>query len=337
MNNYKIGFCCKYIDPNNNKEITKSHNPKTTTMRYLKSLSKGDRNKYLEVIVEHNLLYLQNIIDLLSKKDLSLRMFRISSEIFPLYNHKDFSSFWKSKPIQQKLQKELYIIGNEAKLSNIRLSFHPGQFTVINSTNNTTVKNSIKELEYHTDIARFLNHTNSWHENGFACNIHTGSKNGGISGFIKNFKKLSLDAQKILTVENDEYSYGVDEFLELGEHVALVLDIHHHWCRTGEYINPQDLRVTKIIESWRGVRPKIHYSHSRKELFSKINEKHLLEHNKLIEKFKIKDLRKHSDNYWNKAANKWCYTFTPYFDIQCECKNKNIAQEELFLEFNKYN
>ena len=58
----------------------------------------------------------------------------------------------------------------------------------------------------------------------------------------------------------------MDSCLELEKHVALVLDIHHHWCHSGgEYIEVNDDRVKRIIDSWRGVRPAMHYSVSRED------------------------------------------------------------------------
>ena len=59
--------------------------------------------------------------------------------------------------------------------------------------------------------------------------------------------------------------WGLDESLKLEKHLALVLDIHHHWIRDEEYIQADDDRVKRIIDSWRGVRPTLHYSYSRDE------------------------------------------------------------------------
>ena len=46
----------------------------------------------------------------------------------------------------------------------------------------------------------------------------------------------------VSTIENDENAWGLDASLELEKHVALVVDIHHHWCHSaGEYIKPNDI------------------------------------------------------------------------------------------------
>ena len=73
----------------------------------------------------------------------------------------------------------------------------------------------------------------------------------------------------ILTVENDEMSFGLDDLLPLADAVPIVLDLHHHWVRSqGEYLRPDDPRIATVIGSWRGVRPVAHISVSREDLLA---------------------------------------------------------------------
>ena len=329
----KIGFCCKFMK----EDLTspKEMNSTTTTATFLKKLSRKEKEIKLTEIIEHNLSYLDNITEYLSKEEEILRMFRISSDIFPLYTHEVAKSFWRGKDTQKKLQESLQKIGQKARERNIRLSFHPGQFTVLNSETARVVKNSIEELEYHTDIARFLGYGNKKNDKGFAINIHTGSRAGGLSNFRNNFKKLSKEAKNLLTVENDEFSFGLDEVLKLADIVAIVLDIHHHWINTGEYLQSDDPRLKKISQSWKNSRPKIHYSHTPLNLFEK-KPKGLLNFSTLEKNgYKKASLRRHSDLYWNSKANEWALSFLNFADIQCEAKYKNLAAKKLFLEYKK--
>ena len=129
--------------------------------------------------------------------------------------------------------------------------------------------------------------------------------------------------------------WGLDESLKLKDHVALVLDIHHHWIRDEEYIQPEDDRVKKVIDSWRGVRPAMHYSYSRDEHLPDSVDTHSDLHDivGLIEEgHKKQKLRAHSDYFPNHKANEWALSFWPYFDIQCEAKAKNLASEQLYLQ-----
>jgi len=111
-----------------------------------------------------------------------------------------------------------------------------------------------------------------------------------------------------------------------------VLDIHHHYIREGEYIQPNDDRFKQVVESWRGVRPVIHYSYSRDEWLPKgFKHDFLPDLARLLEAgHKKSKLRAHSDYYPNAEVNKWALSFLPYADIQCEAKAKNLAQKQLF-------
>ena len=106
-----------------------------------------------------------------------------------------------------------------------------------------------------------------------------------------------------------------------------MLDIHHHWCNTrGEYIEPTDDRFKRIIDSWRGVRPTIHYSVSREDLLPLHNTGTRPNFRTLEEQgYKKAKLRAHSDYMWNNAVNDWALTFLDYADIMVESKCKNLA------------
>jgi len=128
----------------------------------------------------------------------------------------------------------------------------------------------------------------------------------------------------------DEMSWGLDASLELEKHVALVLDIHHHWVRTGEYILPTDRRFDRVIESWRGVRPVIHYSVSREDLLTEWPNNELPDMEYLLmQGYKKAKLRAHSDFMWNSAVNDWALSFNDRADIMVESKAKNLASIRL--------
>ncbi|HAJ87222.1 MAG TPA: UV damage endonuclease UvsE, partial [Pseudomonas sp.] len=41
----------------------------------------------------------------------------------------------------------------------------------------------------------------------------------------------------------------------LADLAPVVLDIHHCWIHEDRYIEPDDPRIERVLESWRGVRP----------------------------------------------------------------------------------
>lgn len=126
-------------------------------------------------------------------------------------------------------------------------------------------------------------------------------------------------------------SWGIDASLELADDLALVLDIHHHWVRTGEYIRPSDDRFKRIVDSWRGVRPAIHYSVSREDLLDRHAKGKKPNMNSLLEQgYKKQKLRAHSDYMWNRAVNDWALEFLDHADIMVESKAKNLASHKLY-------
>jgi UV DNA damage endonuclease len=110
-----------------------------------------------------------------------------------------------------------------------------------------------------------------------------------------------------------------------------VLDIHHHWINSGEYIEPTDPKFKRVVDSWRGVRPTIHYSVSREDVIvdhdpsTKPDLKQLKSMG-----FTAAKLRAHSDYYWNDSVNQWALSFLPHADIMCESKQKNLASQPLY-------
>jgi UV DNA damage endonuclease len=142
-----------------------------------------------------------------------------------------------------------------------------------------------------------------------------------------------------MTIENDEMSHGLEQSLKLEKHVALVLDIHHHLIRDEEYIQHNDDRVKRIIDSWRGVRPSMHYSYFRDEALAMAGltpeEMHEQMHDikeLLARGAKKQKLRAHSDLFPNSKTNEWALSFSDNFDIQCEAKGKNMAAEQLYQQ-----
>jgi UV DNA damage endonuclease len=142
---------------------------------------------------------------------------------------------------------------------------------------------------------------------------------------------MTPEARNTLTIENDEMTWGIEDSLDLVNDCALVLDIHHHWIKTGEYIEASDDRVKRIIDSWRGQRPVIHYSVSREDCLIGHSQHISPDLWTLLESgHKKAKLRAHSNFYWNTAANEWALSFRDQFDIMCESKGKNLASFALY-------
>lgn len=328
----KIGFACKIVDPVQNKIWVENHNFKSTTVAFMNRQTPVDQRKKLASILTHNLYALKNMLVYVSNLPPSLRMMRIGSDLLPLYTHSDFEWFYKIQDNRDLIEQQLKIAGDFARLNGIRLSFHPGQFCILNSTRSDVVDKTIIELEYHTFCTEMMGFDGSqFHDHNFAINIHVGGKEGGTGSFLANSKRLSQSCRNFLTVENDEFSFGVDDVLKVADEYPIVLDIHHNLIHSGEYITPDDKRMKTIIDSWRGNRPKIHFSTSIEAISTHTGISTLPNVNKLLtEGYNKTMLRKHSDMCWNDAINTWALSFLPIADIMVEAKNKNLASKHLF-------
>ena len=330
----KIGFACKWIDRADQvngikkDDDAKQYNTGTTTISWLNRQSKDVAEQRLWDLMVQNITATQKLVDRVGELDENLRMVRISSDILPAYTQSDWSYFWRRPDVVSYLERNFILVGNSARASNTRLSMHPGQFVVLASINEGIVQRSIEEFEYHADMARYMGYGKSFQD--FKINVHISGKQGP-EGIRSAYKRLTPEARNCITIENEENSWGLDDCLDISDIVPIVLDIHHHWIRSGEYLNPNDDRVVRVVDSWRGLRPVCHYSISREDYLVGHDTSVIPDYLALLDSgHKKQKLRAHSDFYWNTATNEWALSFLKTHDIMCESKGKNLASFALY-------
>lgn len=311
----KLGFACKYFS----SEAVQPFPFKSPTRKRFLTLDNDKKLDFLWESSRENLTNLLLIFEQLALLPNNLRMMRIGSDLLPLY------TVPAAIILYQEILTDLYPLlkncGDFARQNDIRLSFHPGQYTVLASDNPLVVERSIEDIEYHALCAKSMGYGK--HFQDFKINIHMNGKKG-FAGFKDTFLKLSPEARLMLTVENDEISCSLDDVLQATSLCPIVLDIHHHWVKENEFIKPEDDRIKLIKESWQGVKPVLHYSVSQEGL---IPEHGFPDQNTLGLSKSI--LRAHSNYYFNDTLNDWALSFDD-FDIMCEVKMKNLAREKLY-------
>lgn len=335
----RVGFACKWIDRPDQvdglkpKDDAKQYNTGGTTLTWLQRQSREVAEQKLWDVIQSNTAAVYKLVERVGTLDERLRMVRLSSDILPVYTHSSWSYFYQLQDVRNYVEKAFARVGEQARLQNVRLSFHPGQFCVLASDNPDIVQNSIEEFEYHTSMANWMGYGQKFQD--FKINVHIAGR-AGCEGFRSAYNRLSSESKNCITIENEEMKYGLDDCLAISDLVPIVLDIHHHWVREGEYISPQDDRVKRVVDSWRGTRPTCHYSVSREDALVAHSSQVSPNYQQLMESgLKRSHLRAHSDFYWNHEVNQWAAQFNDQFDIMCESKAKNLASIDFYNNYCK--
>lgn len=332
----KIGFCSKWLSPTGDLKEEKRLNQVDVTISRLARLTPSEREKLLWEKTTHNMRSLSALIGVVNQLPEELRMFRITSDLLPCYSHEYATSIYKQSHFKTLVEDTFVAIGEQVKAAGTRIVFHPDHFVRLNSGDDVITERAVMCMELHADFFRMMGLSSGWHDGGAAINIHIGGKDGGISGFREGFDLLSDEAKRLITVENDEFSFGIDDLLEVADLCPIVTDIYHEWVFSkGEYLQADDDRIKDvIIPSWRGARPLGHFSQPKE------NVSPTLRSDKLPSYTDIKNtglsaikLRSHSYDCWNSEMNKWAISHLDWMDIEVEAKGKNLAVDTLYRQW----
>lgn len=329
----RIGFACKWAEINKKGEIVSAEGLNTggTTQAWAKRNSRSVVEEKIMDVAKRNIMNTHSLVKRVATLEPELRMVRLTSDMLSFYTMDEYKDFWNSTDVQSSLARWFAPIGETARANDVRLSFHPDQFVVLASDRDEVVNKSIEEFEYHCDMVRWMGYGKSFQD--FKVNVHISGRRGP-QGIRDVHNRLSPEARNTLTLENEEYTHGLTDCLSLSDLVPTVMDIHHNWIREGEYISPNDDNVKKVIDSWRGIRPTLHYSVSREDVLVNHSRSILPDVGALIESGHNKQkLRAHSDYMWSDAANDWAYTHWDWADILVEAKGKNLASFALYEYF----
>lgn len=216
------------------------------------------KNPHLKCSLE----LLDSVLDYLKSEKLD--MYRMSSDIAPYATHPDMPQFHS---MVADSDAELRAFGAKARQYDIRLSFHPSQYVLLNAPNPALTKKSIWDLSSQAEMldrmglddeAVVVTHV------GGVYDDHAASR----ARWIEGWEQCPEHVKRRLVLENDDTRFSAADVLWIHERtgVRLIFDYQHMWC-----LNPErlDMRETleRILATWPGgVRPKIHFSSPRTEL-----------------------------------------------------------------------
>jgi len=220
-------------------------------------IKKNASSDKLAELIEHNLNALETIIDYNAANKIFL--FRISSGLIPFG-----SSHVNRIPWQKIFKSKFQTIGKKILDYKMRVSMHPGQYTVLNSPNSDTVKNAVEDLRYHSKVLDCLgvpgSHKIIMHIGGIY-----GDKKNAIKRFIKNYYLLDENIRKRMVVENDDKCYNINEVLTIGKIIKapVVFDNLHNEINYFDKSKSELYWINKCGKTWNrqkdGIQ-KIHYS-----------------------------------------------------------------------------
>ncbi len=209
----------------------------------------------LAALAAQNLNALEKMIEYNADND--IRLFRISSELVPFGSHPDVLFEW-----QYAFASRLSEIGRLVKDSSMRVSMHPGQYTVLNSTKPGVVQRSIDDLNYHARVLSGLR-TDFSHKIVLHIGGVSGNKAEAIKRFCTHFAYLDDAVKRRLVIENDDRHFNIAEVLETGVKLGIpvVFDsLHHEINGCGAESTYEWIRLCR--DTWRenDGRQKLHYS-----------------------------------------------------------------------------
>ena len=211
--------------------------------------------KLTEVTV-HNLAALERMIDFNRKND--IKLFRISSDLIPFGSSPVNALAWP------EIHKEAFErIGAKIRKSGMRVSFHPGQYTVLNSPDEDVVARAILDLAYHAKMLECLGVDNQ-HKIVLHVGGIYGDKKQALERFEQNFRRLPEAVRNRLIIENDDRLYNIEEVLELAHRLQIpaVYDNLHHAINPPPSGGTDPYWIAEVKKTWKAAdgKQKIHYS-----------------------------------------------------------------------------
>jgi UV DNA damage endonuclease len=237
--------------------------------------------------LRHSLERLRAILDYLERHD--IRMYRLPTALAPYASHPELTQFHGQV---EQCAEELAEVGRIVRERDVRLSSHPGQYTVLNSERAEVRDAAVAELEVQASLLDAM---------GLGPEavvvLHVGGATGGVEAatdrFLAGFELLSERARARLTIENDDRSFGLVDVLALAERSGLrvVWDALHHRCHDPARMPARDALAAALATWAEGTTPKIHYSSPRLD----VEERRVRVGRRVERRLVLPQLRAHAD------------------------------------------
>ncbi len=209
-----------------------------------------------------SLEYIDAILDHLNKR--RIPMYRLSSDLAPYATHPDLPQF---HGMVAESDAELRAIGAKAKALDIRLSFHPSQYVLLNSPDPALTRKSVWDL---VSQAEMLDRMELGPEAVLVTHVGGayGDTEASRARWASVWPTLPEPVRRRLVLEHDDIRFSAADTLWVHAQtgVRLVFDYQHHWCLNPAGLDAMDV-LRRMLATWpAGQRPKVHFSSPRTEL-----------------------------------------------------------------------
>ena len=259
---------------------------------------------------ENALLNARDLVKVIRwNNDHGIKMYRLSSDIFPWASEYEFTDL----PHFEEIHQALLEAGSEAKKGGQRITYHPSPYGVLASVREDVVIKAIKDLRQHAEIMDLMGLDQT---HFYPINIHVNTtqptKEESAQRFCDNFRLLPDTVKKRLVVEVDDKKsqFKAEDLYEMVYRnigIPITFDFHHNKCNPSVHSEEEALKL--CLSTWpEGIPAITHYSDSRRN----------------YEDPTSKEVA-HSDWLYEKIE-----TYGLVFDIECEVKMK----EKALLDYN---
>ena len=267
----------------------------------------------------HSLERLRAVLDYLHRND--IRMYRVATALAPYASHPKLPQFHNQVA---ECAEELAAVGEAVRERDIRLSSHPGQYTVLNSEDPGVRDAAIAELEVQAALFDAMGL-----EGEAVVVLHVGGTTGGkpaaCDRFLAGFELLSQSARARLVIENDDRSFSTADVLGLATRAGLrvVWDVLHHHCNDPDGMSDREALAAALATWPADLTPKIHYSSPRLD----VEERKVRQGRRVERRLVLPQLRAHADLVDPIAFERLMSDAAGErdFDVMLEAKAKDLA------------
>jgi UV DNA damage endonuclease len=217
-----------------------THSPavryRTITRTRLLSFSEPEQQQLLRSLYADNIARLQEAVAFCCHEQ--IKLYRLPSNLFP------FADSPLGAAVLDTFAPELATIGDRVREEGFRLVMHPDPFIVLNSDRPEVLENSLKVLLTHAHVLDLLKQPQSpW----TVLEVHGGKANRA-ERLVEVIQTLPPSIRNRLALENDEYSYGATDILQIcrAAGVSMVFDAHHHVIHEG-LLNYEDASIAEML------------------------------------------------------------------------------------------